>query len=395
MKPMPSAERGFQRETIRIVDVINLGTSAETLLRERVLALRAKGIDNKVVCIDGPAVARLLAAGVPVHTVPLPRGLDPLKLVRSTLELARWFRQVRPDIVHTHCTVPGVVGRLAARLAGVPVVMHTVHGFWFHDDSPAFERWLGVAVESFVGRFTDLLLSQNHADIEQALRHRIVPRDRVRHVGNGITLARFPVAPPRLATGVPVIVCVARFEPVKNHDQLIEAARLLAAQGQVFELRLIGGGEGQARCEARVREAGLESRVRFLGYRDDISAQLADSDIAVLTSRKEGIPRAALEAMAAGRPVVATRVTGTREVVRDGDTGMLVGIDDAPALAAALTRLLADPTECARMGARGREVVEAEFDEDEVVRRIERAYRAGLRLRGLPVPAALTQEVRA
>ena len=395
MKSLPGAGPNPMPGAIRIVDVINLGTSAETLLRERVLALRAKGIDNSVVCIDGPAVPRLIAAGVPVHTVPLPRGLDPVKLVRSTLEMAAWFRQMRPDIVHTHCTVPGVVGRLAARLAGVPVVMHTVHGFWFHDASPALERMVGVGVESFVGRFTDLLLSQNHADIEQALRHRIVPRDRVRHVGNGITLARFPLAAPRAEAEVPVIVCVARFEPVKNHEQLLEAARLLMAQGVRFELRLIGGGEGQARCEALVREWGLAAHVRFLGYRDDIAQQLADSDIAVLTSRKEGIPRAALEAMAAGRPVVATRVTGTREVVRDGETGLLVGIDDAPALAAALARLLADPAERTRMGLCGREVVEAEFDEAEIVRRIERAYREALRLRGLPVPAALATEVRA
>jgi len=166
-------------------------------------------------------------------------------------------------------------------------------------------------------------------------------------------------------------------------------------RGRDLELRLIGGGEGRPGCEARCAELGIGSHVRFLGYRDDIAAQLADADLAVLTSRKEGIPRAALEAMAAGRAVVATRVTGTREVVRDGDTGLLVAIDDVPALADALDRLLADPEECARMGARGREVVEAEFDEAEIVRRIERAYRDALHARGLAVPAGLAQEVQA
>ena len=391
----PGAGPLLADDAVRIIDVINLGTSAETLLRERVLALRAKGVDNRVVCIDGPAVARLRAAGVPVEPVHLPRGLDPVKLVRSTLEMVRYFRRVRPDIVHTHCTVPGVVGRMAARIAGVPVVMHTVHGFYFHDASPALERIVGVAVESFVGRFTDLMLSQNHADIEQAVRYHIVSRQRLRHVGNGITLARFPLAPPRPAGQVPVIVCVARFEPVKNHVQLLAAARELVRRGKAFELRLVGGGEGQAHCEQLCRDWGLTGHVRFLGYRDDVAAQYADCDIAVLTSRKEGIPRAALEAMAAGRPVVATRVTGTREVVRDGDTGLLVEIDDVDALASALVRLLANPAERVRMGLRGREVVEAEFDEAEIVRRIERAYRDGLRLRGLPVPAALAREVKA
>ena len=382
-------------DALRIVDVINLGTSAETLLRERVLALRAKGIDNRIVCIDGPGVERLRLAGIPVETVPLPRGLDPVKLVRATLAMARWFRRVRPDVVHTHCTVPGVAGRIAARLAGVPVIMHTVHGFYFHDASPALERMVGVAAERLVGRFTDLMLSQNHADIEQAVRHHIIPRDRLRHVGNGITLENFPFAAPRAGAGVPVIACVARFEPVKNHIQLLGAARELVRLGVAFELQLAGGGEGQAECETLCRDWGLSAHVRFLGYRADIADVLAGADIAVLTSRKEGIPRAALEAMAVGRPVVATRVTGTREVVRDGDTGLLVEIDDVPALAAALSRLLSRPDERARMGARGREVVESEFDEAEIVRRIERAYRDGLGLRGIPVPAALAREVRA
>lgn len=380
---------------VRIIDVINLDTSAETLLRERVLALRAKGIDNRIVCMPGPGVDRLRAAGIPVATAPLPRGLSPLALLRALAVLVRHFRAARPDVVHTHCSVPGIVGRLAARIAGVPVVMHTVHGFWFHDDSAWLERTIGVAVEGFVGRQTDLLLSQNHADIEQAVRYRIAPRERIRHVGNGITLARFPVMPQPPLRPRPVIVCVARFEPVKNHEQLLAAARELVRRGRDFELRLIGGGDGRAHCEALCAEWGITSQVRFLGYRDDIGAQLADADLAVLTSRKEGIPRAALEAMAAGRAVVATRVTGTREVVRHGETGCLVGIDQPLELADAIQRLLADPAERARMGARGREVVEAEFDEDEIVRRIERAYREVLRRHGMAVPAALAQEVQA
>lgn len=380
--------------TVRIIDVINLDTSAETLLRDRVLALRARGIDNRIVCMPGPGVERLRAAGIPVATAPMPRGFSPLALARALTVLVRHLREERPDIVHTHCSVPGVLGRIAARLAGVPVVMHTVHGFWFHDASPRFERWLGVSVESFVGRFTDLLLSQNHADIEQAIRYRIAARERIRHVGNGIPLSRFPRKPERVRSGRPVVVCVARFEPVKNHEQLLLAVRELVRRGHDLELRLIGGGEGRPACEARCRELGLEASVRFLGYREDIADQLADADLAVLTSRKEGIPRAALEAMAAGRAVVATRVTGTREVVREGETGLLVGIDDAPALADALERLLADPDERARMGARGREVVEMEFDEDEIVRRIQRAYRDALQQRGLRVPAGLAPEVQ-
>src|SRR5262249_35040517 len=255
-------------------------------------------------------------------------------------------------------------GRLAAKLAGVPVVVHTVHGFAFHDDSRGPLARLAVAIERWAGRLTDLLLSQNREDLARAIRLQIVPRGRARFIGNGIALGRFPPAPPRPEDDRRVVVtCVARMEPVKNHLMLIEAARLLHQAGAHFELWLVGGGEGRARCEAAVAAAGLGERIHFLGYRDDVPALLALSDIGVLTSLQEGIPRAALEAMAVGLPMVATRVTGTREVVRDGDTGFLVDVDDPVALAAALAVLIDDAGLRARMGARGREVVCAEYDE--------------------------------
>ena len=379
-----------------IVDVINLSSSADTLLRERVLSLRAKGVDNHIVCIDGPYVRSLREAGIPVFTYHLPRGVDPFRLAWSLFELVAYFRRVKPDLVHTHCSVPGIVGRLAARLAGVPVVMHTVHGFAFHDGSRGPGVAAAIAVERFVGRHTDVMLSQNHEDIERAIRHRIVPERRLEWVGNGIALENFLAAPPREPAARPVVItCVARMEPVKNHALLFEAAAKLHASGRRFELWLVGGGEGRPRCERLVADLGLSDVVRFLGYRDDIPVLLARSDIGVLTSLKEGIPRAAVEAMASGLPMVATRVTGTREVVRDGDTGFLVDVDDADGLAKSLARLVDDPALRARMGARGREVARAEFDEALIVRRLEHVYRASLERRGIGVPAALATEVRA
>ena len=394
----PAAPPPLEHTTgaLRIVDIINLSSSAQTLLRERVLALRAKGVDNHILCMDGPYVAPLRAAGIPVGTVHLPRGYDPVKLVWSLLEISGYLRRVKPDLVHTHCSVPGVIGRIAARLAGVPVVMHTVHGFHFHEGGRGLSHGLAIAVERLAGRFTDVLLSQNRADMEQAVRHRIAPRERVHYIGNGIAVERFPVAPARRRSDRPVVItCVARMEPVKNHGLLLEAAHRLVERGVAFELWLVGGGSGRAALEARATALGLASRVRFLGYRDDIPAILAQSDIGALTSLKEGIPRSALESMVVGLPMVATRVNGTREVVRHGETGYLIEPDDARALADALERLARDPELRARMGERGREVVRAEFDEAVIVRRLERMYRDCLTRRGIRVPAALAREVNA
>ena len=379
-----------------IVDIINLSSSADTLLRERVLALRAKGVDNHILCMDGPYVKTLRAAGIPVGTMHLPRGFDPFKLAWSLLEITSYLRRVKPDLVHTHCSVPGIIGRLAARLAGVPVVMHTVHGFHFHDGGRGLSHRLAVAAEVFAGRLTDVMLSQNRADMEQALRLGIVSRDRLHYVGNGIAVDEFATATHERATdGALVITCVARMEPVKNHAMLLDAVARLAARGVAFELWLIGGGAGRDVLAARAASLGISARVRFLGYRDDIPSLLGRSDIGVLTSLKEGIPRAALESMASGLPMVATRVNGSREVVRDGETGFLVDVGDVAGLAAALERLAADPGLRMRMGERGREVVRAEFDESIIVRRLERLYGDCLTRRGIPVPPALNKEAQA
>lgn len=389
------AGKSSAKQAPRIVDIINLSSSADTLLRERVLALRARGIDNHIICMPGPYVQPLRDAGIPVGIAHYPRGYNPVKLLWSLFETVAYLKRVKADLVHTHCSVPGIVGRLAARLAGVPVIMHTVHGFHFHDGGRGLSHSLAIAVERFVGRFTGVMLSQNRADIEQAVRYAIVPRERLLYIGNGIDVERFPVAPARDETRTPVITCVARFEPVKNHGMLLEAARILKLHGTAFELWLIGGGSGRAAWEARCAEWGIAKQVRFLGYRDDIPALLAASDIGTLTSLKEGIPRAALEAMVVGLPVVATRVNGTREVVRDGDTGFLVEVDDVAGLANALERLLLNPELRARMGERGRRVVLAEYDEADIVNNLERIYREVLSRRGIATHSPVSQEVSA
>ena len=364
-----------------VVDVINLSSSAQTLLRERVLALRRRGIDNRILCMDGPYVEPLRAAGIPVHVIDLPRGLDPLRLARSLAQVASYLRTHRVDVVHTHCSVPGAVGRVAAKLAGVPVVVHTVHGFHFQDDQPWWVRVPSRLVERALGLLTDTLLTQNKDDLERAERHGIGPRGRRGRIGNGIDLERFrPAAPPPFAAGrALVVLCAARFEPVKNHTLLLDAAARLAARGRAFVLRLVGTGELEAMVRARVRGLGLEDRVEFLGYRDDMPELIAGSDVCVLPSLKEGLPRAVIEAMAMARPVVATRVPGTREVVRDGDTGFLVDPADAEGFAGALERLLLDPALREAMGARGREVAIAEFDERPIAESLRTLYLSRLR----------------
>ncbi len=361
---------------MRVVDIINISSSADTLLKQRVLAMRASGFDNRIICADGPYVRPLREAGVPVHTVHLPRGLDPFRLAASLVEIAVYLRKNKVDVVHTHCSIPGAVGRLAAWLAGVPVIIHTVHGFHFHEDTPWLKRQPYLFVERVCGLVTDTLLTQNRSDLERAERYGIGPRRRRRWIGNGIDLRRFhPV--PRAPQSEPVvtITCVARLEPVKNHTMLFEAARLLKMRGESFRIRLVGGGGLRRDYQQLCERLGIADRVELLGYRDDIPEILAQTDIAVLTSLKEGLPRAVVEPMAMGIPVVATHVTGTCEAVQHGETGLTVEPGDVAGLAAALSLLIGDPARRAEMGARGRAVAVRSFDERTVVETLRRIYR--------------------
>lgn len=376
--------RDVTRGAARVVDIINVSSSANTLLRDRVLAMRESGIDNRILCIDGPYVPRLRALGIPVATVSLPRGYHPLKLMVSLFEMIAYLRRERIDLVHTHCSIPGFLGRVAARMAGVPIVIHTVHGYHFHDRSSPLARSFYVGLERLAGLGTDLLLSQNRVGMQDTMRHQIVPEHRLRFIGNGIDVALFhPCRRDPAGDRPPTITCVARMEAVKNHLQLLEAAQLLHERGLDFRVRLVGDGPLREPYEAFCDRAGIRSKIEFVGYCDDVPAVLADTDIAVLTSVKEGIPRAVIEPMAMGLPVVATRVSGTREVVRDGETGILVELGDATALANALQRLLADAALREKLGARGRQIAEADFDEQRVIERLAEMYGELLRQKGL------------
>ncbi len=383
MTENPSSSASMPAEAIRLVDIINLSSSANTLLKNRVLSMRARGVDNRILCIDGPYVRLLRDQGIPVATAGMPRSMNPFAMLTSTFEMAAYLRRERIDVVHTHCSMPGVLGRIAARLAGVPVIIHTIHGLHVHD------RWHPVLLnlftfaEKFCGRFTDMLLSQNRIDLELARRLALVPAGRLRFIGNGIDIDRFRPQPRVAAAGPLTIVCTARLEPVKNHPQLFQAMKLLTERGIPARVWLVGDGPLKPEYVRMCAELGIADRVEFLGYRDDVPGLLARADVSVLTSVKEGIPRALLEAMAMELPVIGTRVVGTDETVRDGETGWLVEYGDAEALAERLARLAADPALRARLGQRGRQVVEAEFNERQIVESLAAIYRQILSTKGL------------
>jgi glycosyltransferase involved in cell wall biosynthesis len=312
---------------------------------------------------EGDLFAECAARGVPVHIEPsMVREVSPLKDALCVARLIALFRRTRPDIVHTHTSKAGILGRAAARGAGVPVVIQTAHGWGFHKEQPVLERALYVNLERATAPLADAMIVV--AEPNRALAHELrIGRPGQYHlIRSGIELeayrrdeaeGRAIRAEFDLPDGAFVFGSVGRLSAQKAPQDAMEAFVRVAALHPEAHFVLVGNGPLMDDVRARARAGGVEGRVRFAGLRRDVGAFLSAFDAFVLSSRYEGLPRVVPQAMAAGLPVVATAVDGTPEAVVEDVSGWLVPPGDVAALADRMARLAADPARARAMGQEG------------------------------------------
>jgi glycosyltransferase involved in cell wall biosynthesis len=332
---------------------------------------------------EGNLFAETSKAGVPVFTVEaLHRSIRPWADVRAVLQLVRLFRSERPDVVHTHSSKAGLVGRLAARLAGVPVVVHTVHGWSFHDGMPRIARRVAISLERLAARWTSRLVVVADLDRETGRRERIGTPDHYVLVRSGIEPAVYRPSPRSRARarevfgcpeGRPVVGTVTRLCRQKDPMTMLAAVRQVVDARSDAHCVIIGDGPLRPAVEQLIDDLGLRRHVTLLGSRNDVDTLLAGFDVFALSSLWEGLPRVVVEAMAAGVPVVATDAGGVREVVEDGVSGLVVPVADATALAEGVVRLLDDPRLATRFARSAQSRVQ-EFDTDAMIERLEKLY---------------------
>ena len=345
---------------MKIVEVTNVDFSLRHFLLPLMRAAAARGHDVLGVSAEGALLEEVRAEGVRVEAVPLMRSLSPRAQWVALWAMVRLLRREKPDLVHAHMPISGFIARLAARIAGVPRVAYTCHGFLFNQPGPWARRALGFAMEWIGGRMTDLTMTVSTEEAADA-RRLWIARKAVA-VGNGRDPARFhPDAAARariraeleVAEDVAVVVIVSRLVRHKGYPELLAAmAEVPGAELWVVGERLAS--DHGADMETVFAMAGLGLRVRRLGYRRDVPDVLAAADVFTLPSHFEGLPMSVIEAMLTGLPVVATDIRGPREQVVDGVTGLLVPAGSVAPLAAALGRLVGDAGLRARMGAAGR-----------------------------------------
>lgn len=328
--------------------------------------------------LDGEAE---VLGDVELRPVPkLVRAIRPLADMAAFRHLREIIRELRPAIVHTHSSKAGVLGRLAARRERVPIIVHTVHGFGFTPLQPPPLRATLVALERRVARWTDHFVVVSRVNLDHGVRLRLLDPERTTVIRSGIQLKRYDepkggsALRARLAVpdGAVLVTQVGNFKPQKAPLDFVRMAARVVKEAPGTRFLMVGDGPLRDRAEELARELGIAADVCFPGWLDEVPAVWAATDIAVLTSHHEGLPRALVEALAAGVPVVATAVDGNVEVVRDGENGYLVPRGQVAAMSQRVVELVLDPALRRQLAATPRRL--DEFDIDAMVRRQEELY---------------------
>jgi len=344
------------------------------------------------------------AKGIPLRIIPtFGRRIDPLRDLITLVSLFRLMRRERPDIVHTHTAKAGALGRVAARLAGVPVVVHTFHGSvfdgYFGPSVARFFQW----IERILALGTDTIVAVSERVAADLAERKIAPRKKIEVVPLGLELGRFQDVQQRRGElrrelGVPprarLVGSVGRLVAIKDLGTLLRSMVQLSATQPDAILLVVGDGPDRPALEMEARRLGLGSGARFLGFRDDLERIYADLDVAVNCSLNEGTPVALIEAMASGVPVLATAVGGTPDLLEEGRLGRLVPPGDPKALACALAESLSGGDDSAEKAALARRSVLQRFSLERLLGDLDRLYlrllksKEAVRLRGLHEPAS-------
>ncbi len=373
----------------RVAHVTTVDLSLRYLLLNQLQRIQEEGYDVYGISAAGPDVAAVEASGIPHFAVPMTRRFTPMADLRALWSLVRLMRRERFDVVHTHTPKAGLLGQLAARISGVPVVVNTLHGFYFHDDMKPAPRRFYIWMERIAARCSDTILSQNTEDMATAVKEHIASPNLIKWLGNGIDVRRFDrrrVSEQALDAlrkeigldpGAPVVGFVGRLVEEKGISVLLEAATKVLKEIPDAQFLIVGPYDEEKPDALRPSVAdryGVTRRCHFLGMRQDMPELYALMDLLVLPSYREGFPRAPMEASAMGIPAVVTDVRGCREAVEDEVNGLLFPAGDSEALARAIVDLLHDEVRRAEMGTAGRRLAEDRFDEQKVFDRVLREY---------------------
>lgn len=384
---------------IRVLHICTIRLTARAFIAPVAQYLRVRGYEIGIACsandaADGPGLSvEYEIAGCPLYSVAIARTIRPLQDLYSTWKLYRLIRRLQPAIVHTQTSKAGVVGRIAARLAGVPVVIHTAHAFPFHPYLPTLVRWAYMMIERMAARWVDLIMVDTESVRTEGLRYRIVRNPaKLVTVPMGISLKKFSPSlqgPDNLRTHFGfgscdlVVGTVARLVPDKGLECFLRMAALILAKRSDTRFLIVGEGPLRHKLEGLADSLSIRKAVVFAGHQTDVPPLLEVMDIFVLPTLREGFGVVFAEAMAMGKATVGSRIGPVAEVIEDGITGYLAPPEDPEEFAKRTLELLADQDKRRAFGEAGRRRVETMFSEERMCETIESHYRRLLTDKGI------------
>ena len=378
--------------TMRMLFVVTTSTSAYAFLLPFARYMRERGHDISFACsiqssADAPSrVRELRDAAFIVHEIPFARTIQPVQDARTLLSLTRLIRSNSYDLVHTHFSKAGFIGRFAAKVAQCPIVIHTAYDLYFRAYNSGPKRQIFILLEKLAAPFCDTMLFISETVRQDAIRCHLKNESALMLVGHGIDIARYAsfrtdVAAVRTKYGIGKsdlwVGNVGRRVHNKGIDTLIRAAALVLERRPDARFIIAGVGPLRGGLEALTHSLGIASQVQFAGYLpedEDVMRLMSSLDVFVLPTRREGLGLVFVEAMALQCPVVGSRISPITKVVKDGETGLLATANDPEDFARAILVLLEDTHLRRRMGTAGPVHVEREFDEKQVFQRIEAEY---------------------
>lgn len=363
------------------------------LLMPLIKALEENAFEVDLCCGKGEYLGFLLENNCKVHEVPFSRTLLTYKHILTLMELFKLLKKEKYDIVHVHTPIAAAIGRIAAKLAGVPIIIYTAHGFYFHDNMSFILYKTFLMIEKLLARLTtDWLFLQNIEDECIAKRYKFLKKEnRIVWIGNGVSSSEFSqvinAKAWRAENGInenDIVLCfIGRIIKEKGILELIKAFSRIKLNCDNVKLVIVGGTLNSDRDNATARKAlriirkqNLMNDILFLGYRDDVPQILSAIDIFVLPSYREGMPRSIIEAMMSGKPVIASNIRGCREEIVNGETGILIEPRNVNELENAIRKFISSPEVMKIMGENGRNRARKLYDETAVIERQMIAFRA-------------------
>lgn len=362
---------------VKILEVCTASSPAYALVFKRAQVLNERypqQLKIDILCSNGKEVEFMRQQGMQVVIADLHRSLNPWRLLQSLFNLQKVLRRADYEVVHLHFGVPSLIGRCLAWVMRKPIWIYQSHGYSLSYNTSALGKLTYLAIERLLKWPVHLALFQSHEDMEIARRYQLLDEPQMEYLGNGIDTDYFQAKPRLMQEDKTIFGMVARFEPIKNHQLLLDAIKHLRLINPNFKVLLIGQGELQTEIAAKIAAHQLQDWIEIRAYSTDMVGFYQAIDIGLLTSFGEGLPRALLEPMACAKPVIATDVKGSREAVKDQQTGFLVPLATPQVLAAKMQWFMEHPSERVQMGLAAREHVVENFSAQQVLERLAKIY---------------------